>query len=1080
MACDVNDRLKDMNAELEFLIATLPDPILSHFALNFDGGLEAIVRAFKSQEYVMVRNHMPWNPKNPEAAKESPGLLMFRKSSPKKKAGSPKNEPTEMKHDYCCVVLVGETPTTGIHNGALRKALEFVVQWQSGVEVKSSTKDIIRIMGPFHSGSVPRLSQFLKSWKRKQSFRAIQIVSGSASATGNRSYFNPEDSVFFQSMAPTEEEMLEVVHKHLRERGIKKSQIALLTESDTTYGIDIVERGEKNLKGEKVDKKIKNQKVQKEQEVQGGLVITYPLSLARMRTELERAAIEQGESQVAAEIARHKNVTVKEEVSPSAIDVLPLFSKASTGSSELVLESLIAELSRGDIRAIGLMGTDVNDKLFLARRLRTVFPDIQFFTTRNNLLFTHSDYSAFMRGTIVAGCASLNPVSYDSNERDLPGMQQFSNDSVYGIYCATLNLLNSSWPDKVVPLSLSFSLVGEDAMWPLPIKISSSSTQPSKIQNPSSTIPPTFKSMLPAFLTSFIVVFVTWAFLHQTGREVFGMGNWLSLVEGSLSALQFVGLALVAGAIGLPSLICLYRGINAEDVASKWMCCLASLIPVWFSLSMIFVAVLVEWGLIHWISGTNSWRWFEITKWMIVAAVFLCSALLLSQGVSWVFSPERIDDTAHYVEMEWLRQRTAVLSNQVNPAIPVACLGGLLLAFALGLKRSVALCWQGQDHVSKIPWLGGLSVDAWVRVIGPLATLLPAATEKKFKQAHSSGCVENPLEADRKYVQQLLGRDYLVWLAAPLRCTSKDLFSSQGLVVVVFLLLCFWTWQKSTPTVEGVMFDTLVVILFCACGTGVLLLLFRLEALIREMDRIFRAISRTKIVDAFTDVPSRLREKVANQILCQRPDQEDLGLVVEMIQQGGAAHLTSDVEGEVIKRLDKLAKWKKLERRDVARIRSGELSVGSEAIDGEKKARRVRVNTAVVASLITIRIRELFWNVRNLATVCVIALMLLFTAIISYPFQTDGMLRLTWGLLFGWGLYILIKAILGFNKSETLSVLANTVPNRLTFDRTLVMPMLQYVLMPVIAVVTLATPSTGRWLGSLLSGLTSIMHFGGS
>jgi hypothetical protein len=49
-------------AEYEFLIATVPDPVDSKFAHEFDAAVEAIQRAFEARDFPLWASRLPWHP----------------------------------------------------------------------------------------------------------------------------------------------------------------------------------------------------------------------------------------------------------------------------------------------------------------------------------------------------------------------------------------------------------------------------------------------------------------------------------------------------------------------------------------------------------------------------------------------------------------------------------------------------------------------------------------------------------------------------------------------------------------------------------------------------------------------------------------------------------------------------------------------------------------------------------------------------------------------------------------------------------------------------------------------------------
>ena len=108
-------------APLEVLVAILPDPIASHLDWAFDSSLEALRRAFERSGFVADRFWLPWMVHGDSArnrgqklialAEQRPGVMLFRRADP-------------TKTDLRVVYIVGETPTSGVHKEALRRALD--------------------------------------------------------------------------------------------------------------------------------------------------------------------------------------------------------------------------------------------------------------------------------------------------------------------------------------------------------------------------------------------------------------------------------------------------------------------------------------------------------------------------------------------------------------------------------------------------------------------------------------------------------------------------------------------------------------------------------------------------------------------------------------------------------------------------------------------------------------------------------------------------------------------------------------------------------------------------------------------
>ena len=137
------DHLRSRSVRAENLIVTLPDPLDTHFAREFDVMFAALTRGLGDQGFVSDRACLPW-PADPKEAKAStrhetePGVLLFRSES-----------------RVLAVLVVGETPLAGVHSAAMDEALESVRDGgafapRSGVGEPDRR---IRILGPTFSGS---------------------------------------------------------------------------------------------------------------------------------------------------------------------------------------------------------------------------------------------------------------------------------------------------------------------------------------------------------------------------------------------------------------------------------------------------------------------------------------------------------------------------------------------------------------------------------------------------------------------------------------------------------------------------------------------------------------------------------------------------------------------------------------------------------------------------------------------------------------------------------------------------------------------------------------------------------------
>jgi len=166
------EAVKSAHLQLKFLVATVPDPVDTHFGHYFDALIDAIQRAVEIQEKcVLDRYWYPWPAADKQAASKrqeqsvpsgspgrvplherQPGVLLFRRTEPP---------------NYLQVVfLVGEMPTAGIHKLALTTSLTFIRDaLEKGVAKETGTGNYpIKILGPYFSGSAHSLKMALQTW----------------------------------------------------------------------------------------------------------------------------------------------------------------------------------------------------------------------------------------------------------------------------------------------------------------------------------------------------------------------------------------------------------------------------------------------------------------------------------------------------------------------------------------------------------------------------------------------------------------------------------------------------------------------------------------------------------------------------------------------------------------------------------------------------------------------------------------------------------------------------------------------------------------------------------------------------
>jgi hypothetical protein len=138
-------RFIDHRTEISAIIATVPDPIHSHLALDFDRSIDAILLAAADNQYLSSSYWIPWRsqtsisssgestvattmPTAEDNARElQPGLIILR-YAPDANDGNKKDFAWENYNRVIYLFLVAETPALGINGNQLQRAFFYESQ----------------------------------------------------------------------------------------------------------------------------------------------------------------------------------------------------------------------------------------------------------------------------------------------------------------------------------------------------------------------------------------------------------------------------------------------------------------------------------------------------------------------------------------------------------------------------------------------------------------------------------------------------------------------------------------------------------------------------------------------------------------------------------------------------------------------------------------------------------------------------------------------------------------------------------------------------------------------------------------
>jgi len=405
-------RFPESQDKVETLIATVPDPLASGLDYQFDLAVSAIQLAAGAVQYSLATSWLPWRAsadgegaaRGVACARAEPGALIFR-----------------TRRFVLLVFLVGETPTAGVHPGALDQAIALAERFQQGGP--DGARRTLRILGPTYSGSALSLARVLD----RHEGVSVRILSGSASredvddilgrvpATAGLvvvpaavSSGAPADGAAaaplprFQRTIQTHEALRRVAERHLGELGIGLDRIAYLVESSTTFGVEAVWRGPRVVAGKRQPPEARWRD------------IAFPLHVSNVRRALDRGRPRSGAVQIAGYELSQTLLGLQEDRGSALGDLVPVYSDASSNYDEMALAGEISSACQARTRAFGIEATDARDKRFLIERIRALCPGALVFTFEGDLLFAYPDEQSRLSGTLIFSTYPLFHLEYES------------------------------------------------------------------------------------------------------------------------------------------------------------------------------------------------------------------------------------------------------------------------------------------------------------------------------------------------------------------------------------------------------------------------------------------------------------------------------------------------------------------------------------------------------------------------------------------------------------------------------------------------------------------------------------------
>ena len=399
---------------IQYIIATIPDPLHTRLALSTDSSIETIEKAAFESHWEFAAQWLPWYDRSDPTEKDpaqrrkqrslireqecQPGLLVFRHGPVSTDAKSENAGGFRFDNDVLFVFLVGETPTAGINGVSFRLARAYMRAF-------SNPRDV-RIAGPSFSGSYYSLSELILADQKlasplndqqDQADSSLRYVVRTGSATSSdaaealKSTANVDIEVY-----GTGENSVDHARHFDRVRddlGIDPGEAAILAEDDTAFS-------------RQFGKSPRNKRRSQERSSQDTLVLRFPRDISHLRN------VYKDLNQPNGELTAPSTVELSLKDTESGEDTVPTFSATQTPLAQnSVLEYIVSELRASRIRLVELAATNVLDAVFLVEVLRQQCPDIRLLVDQPDLLFVKAAQSEPLEGLLAISSYPLFPGS---------------------------------------------------------------------------------------------------------------------------------------------------------------------------------------------------------------------------------------------------------------------------------------------------------------------------------------------------------------------------------------------------------------------------------------------------------------------------------------------------------------------------------------------------------------------------------------------------------------------------------------------------------------------------------------------
>jgi hypothetical protein len=1129
------------------LIVSVPDPILSPFGGWFDLTIDSVQRAVETHRNgVLDRMWLPWRVKEKKttglipdkrAFERQPGSMLFRLPA---RHGSlvNGNRSIESNVELLFVLLVGETPTAGIHKQALTTALDFV----NDVPVpKNQTKEL-KILGPLFSGSEASLRRGLMSWgepvSKQKKHPPLTIITGSATSILKKDLEEAlqehfESASFHATVIPDSLVLSEVI-QHIQ-RSDPRARIAMLREGNTTYGRKGRPSEIPNVKQEQATNQIDSASLIHD--------LPFPLYISRLRAAQARAT--GGKDQTGAlGLPANSSIThVPEDQADRTRDWDPVMDPGrSVVEVEQMLSRILQTISREGFRYVGIRATDELDKLFLVQQVRQFCPDVQLFTTISSQILVHPDYAFQTRGMLIGSTYPLWDRSGSPSEEARAGARRvFANQHTQGVFNAALILLDENDPgtplsEKVLDYSFQdasntlqgrppvwISVVGRNGFWPVTVKVPAGDDRAPEVGTYADYVievkptgPPEHPPVPFSWLWLSVIVGMAlicgvvcrlgWKDAIHPAASTNPVGVWrelwhkikaLVILPASTDDLDRFRLSFLGIILGVVACFTLALGILSWPTGpADWSYYPFSIV----ALITAVVLVLLTVNLLRVLPSVVTGGALRRQLWFIPAAVF--PVLLLGWFLSLIVdsSEDRSYQFARFVQ----------LGSGLSVLLPLFFLAMAICCCALSVLKGLDL--RRRFSISHFLAIDDTSVPPPL-IPGTIARL-------------------QPIEKACSRINAFLDKPVILWR------------EGRWLRIVILVILGAALWrlsEQSVPSFEpGSYFGLAIRVGFAVAILMFIYTVFRLHILWGLIKDLLEKLAALPIVSAYSRMPPKISSLFGRYMSPQRPHRSHMvlplhqwGLIVTAfhdLNKGDALKqaindpdlleafntlagrypnqpslddVAEEIEyenTEVFRHLQESAGlcfrilqkfWQRLPARDAYAI---EFEKKDDKKDKQASGREeyplctlrkedelspelkqwLQMLEDFVAMQSVPFLCQFFAPLRNLTHCVVLSLLLLLLVVTSYPFQPQRLLLTFLLTLLVVAVGQIVVIYIQMDRDEVLSRISGTTPNKVTFDAHFISSILAY-LAPVVAVVLALFGELGGLIAAWLEPLARIL-----